>query len=408
MRSSFNITRLTHYARHIPAWLFDLLLGIAVTLVVASVISADQGGRQDPDAVAYLFAVAFGGLMLLRRRFPVAVLVVTMVLIFVYYSQDYPAIGLAVPVAAALYSGADQGHVLAAAAVSAVLLIVSTYFRLVEGQSVAFLLGYELVSSLMLMVAAIALGVNTRAQRALAAEQEQTARLIAQEHAHRAEQRVQDERMRIARDLHDVLGHSIAVISLQANVAGEAIGRDDEAARRALAHIQTASQTTMRDLRATLKLLRSVEEGDVRPPASLANLPLLVEQAAAGGLHVTLQTTGELAAFSATLSATVDAAAYRIVQEALTNVMRHAAATEVTVAITADDNSLSLRIADNGRGVGDARGALTPGSGLAGMTERARLLGGTLSAAPQPDSGFLVDARLPLASTIQQPAEELP
>jgi signal transduction histidine kinase len=322
-----------------------------------------------------------------------------MLLLFAYYALGYPAIGLAVPVAAALYSAAEQGRVPAAVGVSAILLIVSTYFRLVEGQSVAFLLGYELVSSVTLMAAAIALGDSTRARRELRAEQEQTAQLIAQEHAHRAEQRVQTERVRIARDLHDVIGHSISVISLHANVAREAIGNNDEGARQALAHIQAASAATMRELRATVKLLRSPAGAEDRSPASLANLGLLVENATAGGLHVAVQTDGDLQG----LPATVDAAAYRIVQEALTNVLRHAAAAQVCITIENDGQSLRLRIADDGRA---AQGAFKPGSGMAGMSERARLLGGTLTAGPLPagplsagaraGGGFAVVARLPV------------
>ena len=202
----------------VPAWFLDLLLGIAVTVVIAIVISADQGGSQEPDALAYLFACGFGGLMLARRRFPVLVLVATMFLLFVYYALGYPAIGLAVPVSAALYSAAESGRLLASIIVSLVLLIVSTTFRLNEGQSAAFLFGYELVSAVTMMAAAIALGDGTRSRRALRTEQEQSARLIEQEHAHRTEQRVQAERLRMARDLHDVIGHSISVISLHADV----------------------------------------------------------------------------------------------------------------------------------------------------------------------------------------------
>jgi signal transduction histidine kinase len=393
MLPTIDRTQPTNHPDHVPAWLLDLLLGLAVTLVIALAISADQGGRLNPDAIAYIFAVAFGALMLVRRRFPVAVLVATMFLLFAYYTLDYPAIGLAVPVAAALYSAAERGHMTAAIVVSAILLFVSTYFRLVEGQSVAYLLGHELVSSITLMAAAIALGTNSRSRRALRAEQEQTARLIEQEHAYRAEQRVQTERVRIARDLHDVIGHSISVISLHAGVAREAIGSDDDQARQAIAQIQAASSATMRELRATVRLLRSPsgEQAD-HSLASLTNLSMLVENATAGGLDVQVETKGDVA----DLPATVDAAAYRIIQEALTNVMRHAAATQVSLAIQIDDRTLRLRIADNGS---TARGAIAPGSGIVGMTERARLLGGTLAAQPGPSGGFEVLATFPLKDT---------
>ncbi len=377
-------------AAQVPAWVLDSLLGIAVTLTVALVISADQGGSQDPDAIAYLFACGFGVLMLARRRFPVVVLVLTMFLLFAYYIADYPAIGLAVPVAAALYSAAELGHLTAAVVVSLILNIVSTYFRLLEGQPVAYLLGYELVSTVTLMAAAIALGDSTRTRRALRAEQEQTARFIEQEHAYRAEQRVQAERVHMARDLHDVIGHSISVISLHADVAREAIGNNEEEARQALAHIRAASSETMRELRATVKLLRSpTGEQPNRSITSLANLATLIENATGSGLRIDLERTGEVDK----LPATVETAAYRIIQEALTNILRHANATQVSLRITVEADALRLQIRDNGNAT---RKSVQPGSGMTGMTERARLLGGTLTAQVEPTGGFVVNAMLPL------------
>jgi signal transduction histidine kinase len=328
--------------------------------------------------------------MLVRRRYPVAVLVVTMFLLFAYYIMDYPAIGLAVPVAAALYSAAELGHLSASVVVSLILVVVSTYFRLREGHQVAFLIGYELVSTATLMAAAIALGDRMRAHRALRAEQEQTARLIEQEHAYRAEQRVQAERVRMARDLHDTIGHSISVISLHADVAREAIGRNDEQARQALAQIRATSSETMRELRTTVKLLRNpTSEQPDRSIASLTNLSTLVQTATASGLQVDVHLQADLAG----LSSTVDTAAFRIIQEALTNIIRHANATRVELTVGVERGTLCLQIADNG----SARpGAVTPGSGIAGMRERARLLGGTLVAEAQAAGGFVVCATLPL------------
>lgn len=377
-------------ASPVPAWLLDLLLGLAVTLVIALVITADQGGRQEPDGIAYLFACGFGGLMLLRRHFPVSVLVGTMFLLFAYYALGYPAIGLAVPVSAALYSAAELGHLSAAIIVSLLLLIVSTYFRYLDGQPMAFLLGYELISAAAMMAAAMALGDSTRARRVLRAEQEQTTRLIAQEHAYQAEQRVQAERVRMARELHDVIGHSLAVILLQADVAREALGRHDEEVRQALTHIRHAGTETMRELRTIVKLLRKPDrEPLARTPATLTNVAPLLANAEASGLTVTVHCTGDLAQ----LPVVVDMAAYRIVQEAVTNVIRHAQATALTLSIQVDQRMLQLQIVDNGA----APVAAQPqGNGIAGMTERARLLGGTLTAQPQRGGGFAVQVCLPL------------
>lgn len=371
-----------------PAWLLDLLLGVAVTLIVALVISSRQGGGRSPDALTYVLGGSFGALMLVRRRYPVGVLVITMLLLFGYYALDYPAIGLAVPVSAALYSAAERGRRGWAIAVSITLVVVSTYYRLDEA-SIAFL-GYETVSTVTLLAAAIALGDGARSSRALQAAQRQQALLIAQEHASRTEQRVQAERLRIARELHDSIGHSVAVISLQSHVAREAVGVDDAQVRQAIAHIQTAVAATMRELRGTLRLLRSpAGDPETLPPSSLANLPALLESATASGLRVDARVSLDIGA----LPATVDAAAYRIVQEALTNVLRHAAASRVELEVTADAHALRLRVADDGRASG---GDVAEGSGIAGMRERARLLGGTLAARPLPARGFEVSAALPL------------
>ncbi len=378
----------TKQHQNVPAWLLDLLLGVAVALVVALVISADQGGRQAPDAVAYLFACGFGVLMLVRRQLPMLVLVVTMVLLFAYYTLGYPAIGLPVPVAAALYSAAERGRIRAAITVSSILVIVSTCFRLRDGETLAYLLGYELVSTVALMAAAIALGNGTRSGKAVRAHQAHTAHLVAHEHARRAEQRVQAERVQMARDLHDLLGHSMSVISLHADVAREVVGRNDDDVRQALAHIRAVSSQTMRELRSTVKLLRA--DADMQPDrslVSLSDLSPLVANAAAAGLRVHTEVRGALA----DLPAVVDMAAYRIVQESLTNVIRHAEASQVLLRIVVDADTLRLHIADNGRANGD----VIAGIGIGGMGERARLLGGTLTAKARPSGGFEVAALLP-------------
>lgn len=380
----------TQYAQQVPFWLLDLLLGVAVSLIISLVISADQGGGQDPDLIAYLFACGFGALMLVRRRFPVAVLVATMFLLFNYYVLDYPAIGLAVPVSAALYSGAELGHLTSTLIVSLLLIGVSTYVRILDGQAIAYLLGYELVSTVTLMAAAIALGDNTRSRRSLKAEQEQTARLIEQEHALRTEQRLQAERVRMARELHDVIGHSISVISLHADIAKEALGHNDDEARRALTQIRATTSATMRELRSTVKQLRNpaIEQPD-RSVSSLTNLANLIDHAQASGLLVALESQGDVSK----LPAALDTAAYRIVQESVTNVMRHANATQVVITISVVAPTLQLKIVDNGLA---ATHAVIPGNGIVGMQERARLLGGTLTAQPRPTGGFAVSAIIPL------------
>ncbi|MFN8492451.1 MAG: sensor histidine kinase [Caldilineaceae bacterium] len=389
-------SRWLHWATETPLWRQDLLLGMAVATMIALIISADQGGKYDADWLAYLYACGFGALMLIRRQFPLTMLVTTVVLFFSYYMLHYPVIGLAVPVSAALYSAAEQGQLGAALLVSLLLLSASTVYRYLQGQSLAYLLGYELTSSATLMAAAIALGEGTRTRRALRTEQAQTTRLIEQEHAYRAEYRIQAERLRIARDLHDVLGHHISVISLQADVAREALEKNQEKqqeeARQALIHIRNAASATMRELRTTVKLLRNPShELDERVLASLTNLAALLENAKASGLTVNPRCEGNVE----DLPATVDNAAFRIIQEAITNIMRHANATVISLRIEVDAKAVRLLIEDNGV---HHLPVVKVGSGILGMQERARLLGGHCTAQPLADGGFAVQACLPLAN----------
>jgi signal transduction histidine kinase len=365
----------------------DALLGAGVTAVVSVVISADQAGHQEPDALAYLWAAGLGALMLARRHYPRAVLAVSVLGLFAYYAAGYPAVGLAVPVAAALFSAAEAGRLGAAVAGALVALGTSLWVRLLQGQDAAFVLGFDLVPHVALMAAAIALGDGLRSRRAQQAQQREVARLQAQQYARDAERRVHAERLAIARDLHDSLGHTVSVISLHADVAREALGRDEAAAREALTLIRDAASRTMRELRSTVALLRSPGE----PAAglvSLAGVGPVLRAARDAGIEVV-----EDIDVPGPLPDTVDAAAYRIVQEAVTNVVRHSGASRVHVAAHADDEALLLTVSDDGAGAASTRSG---GHGIAGMAERARALGGELTATAGGAGGFTVRARLPL------------
>ncbi|MBZ2197137.1 sensor histidine kinase [Occultella gossypii] len=368
----------------------DVLLGVGIAMGVALVILADPG-RIDPapaPAAAYLFAVGFGLLMAVRRRHPRLVLVLTVIGIFVYYAIGFPPIGIALPASAALYSAAEQGHTSWAVALSALLTGVAAYFRIAEGQPTAYLLGYELLTNVALVAAAIALGVSVRARRQARVQAERIAALTSAEQQHRADQRLQTERVQIARDIHDVVGHTLSVVAVHANVADEAIGHDDEAAHRAVAQIRATTAETMGELRATVRLLR--DPGTVAP--GLAGLARLTDPAREAGL--TVETAVDVS--NGALSGAIDAAAYRIVQESLTNVLRHADAQRVEIAARVADGTLHLDVIDDGVGsVPEPPAERAGGHGIAGMAERATLLGGTLTAGPREGGGFAVRALLP-------------
>lgn len=359
----------------------DVALGIAMALVVAVVIAADRDAAAHAGPGAYLFAAGFGALVLLRRRLPRVMVVATVLAVFVYYALRFAPIGMALPAIAALYSAAEVRRTGWAVGGGAVLVAVATYYRVTGDDAEEYLTPYDLVTNIALAAAAVALGVAVRLSRE-----------ARQHEARAAEQRLQAERLRIARDLHDMVGHDLSVIALHSGVAAEAVGRDDDAARSALAHVREATSGTLHALRSTVRVLRGpVDATSPAPgtsPTGLAGVEVLAEPARAAGLRVRV----ELDVPDGALDGAVDAAAYRIVQESLTNVLRHAEATRVTVAAHVAGDRLLVRVADDGRGAGPR---LVPGSGISGMRERASLLGGSLVVHDDQEGGFVVHADLP-------------
>ncbi len=368
----------------------DALFGFAVFAVVAIAVASDVSDTGNLS-LGYGVAAVLGALMLVRRRWPVAVLVATSVLVVANYVLQLPVIGLAVPVAAALYSAAEAGRTLWSVGLASALVLVSTFTRLQEGQDPAYLLGYELPTTVAVMGAATALG-HVQWQRRRAEHQRVRIEVLnRQARESEAAERLALERTRIARDLHDAVGHHLSVVSLHAAVAAEALG-DDPAdvpvARAELDHVARASRAGLSELRATVRALREADPGDDRV-SSLAHLDELVATVRAAGVDV--EVTGVPA--PGEVPGMVDATAYRIVQEALTNTLRHARAPRARVAFSRSDGMLDVTVTDDGT----AAPARSPGgSGLAGMRERVRLVGGTVEAAPRPSGGFGVRALLPI------------
>jgi signal transduction histidine kinase len=204
-----------------------------------------------------------------------------------------------------------------------------------------------------------------------------------------AMRRADEERLHIARELHDSLTHQISVIKLQAEVAVHLARRRGEQVPEALLAIRDAGREASRELRATLEALRD----DKSPPRGLDHVPELVRRARTTGLDANLTIEGH----RNDVPAAVDRTAYRIVQESLTNIARHAAATTASVRIDYRSDAVVVRIDDDGKALSDT--TPTPGVGLLGMRERVTALGGHLSAAPRTTGGFTVHAELPLDRT---------
>ena len=206
-----------------------------------------------------------------------------------------------------------------------------------------------------------------------------------------------EERLRIARELHDVISHSIATIGVQAGVAAHVLDQQPEQAREALLIIKELSRDAMRDLRGMLRVLRQTEDLEEREPApGLGRLPELVDRIRGSGVAVQLQVEGAVRP----LTPATDLAAYRAVQEALTNVIRHAPGASAQVHLEYGEDSLRVEVTDDGRVEQNGRASTLPGTGLglSGLRERASALGGTFEAGPIGSTGFRVSMRLPTGS----------
>lgn len=235
-----------------------------------------------------------------------------------------------------------------------------------------------------LLSAAVA-GVAVVQWNARLREAEQRAEQAERSRDEAARRRAVEERLRIARDLHDSLTHSISVIKVQAGVATHLARKNGQQPSDALLAIQAASTEAVRELRSTLDVLRRDDDSG----SGLDRLPALVDSVRSSGLDTTFRVVGP----RRPLPTPVEQAAYRVVQEALTNTARHAGDASATVEITYGERSLTVRVEDDG--VGSVPGPV-PGYGLVGMRERVTALGGRVSAEPLPDRGFRVHAELPL------------
>lgn len=390
-------------------WLSDAALAVALALVISVVIAADQS-RISP-VEGYACAAGFGAVLLLRRRLPRTVLVVTILGIFAYYTAGFPPIGMVLPAVGALYSAAEMRRTMWAVGAAAVLIGVASFFRLDGANPDASFNGYTFMTELALAAAAIALGAAVRLTREARERTDTIVELTAAEQRHAADARMQEERMRIARDLHDTIGHTLSVASLHAGVAGEAVGRDDDDARAALERVRAATSEALREVRRTVKVLRE-DDAVAAPPGLGAADGLLIAVREAG-----LRVESSLDVPPGALDASTDAAAFRILQESLTNAIRHSGASTVRVDARIEADAVVLRVADDGRGAeaigveGDPGEPSRPGrpdrrgAGIRGMRERAELLGGALTAGPAA-SGFVVEARLPVPAATHRGVEE--
>lgn len=354
---------------------------LRVVLPLGFVLGATSGAsRWQPDSPQLttsgaLWLVAIAVPLLIVHRFPMTIFLLTSALTLGYYTSGNPGgPAIVLPTIALFLLTKIRGPIVAGGAGGALLAAAGVALFARHG-----LAGFDLRAGLGLVWVIAVVGIGTAVRNGMAAARAR--REQADEHRHRM---AEQERLAIAREVHDVVAHSLAMINVQAGVAAHVADRRPEQAKEALLNIKEASASALKDLRATLAVLRSGE--DKAPAPSLAQADELFEHARAAGLEVRVD--GE----PGELPAPVDGAAYRILQESLTNVVRHAhQARGVDVSFERRTGALTLLVRDDGRGAVDP----APGHGLRGMSERAAALGGALTTSVV-DGGFQVRVDLPI------------
>ncbi|MGH4015963.1 MAG: sensor histidine kinase [Pseudonocardiaceae bacterium] len=395
---------------------FRSLAVVVLPLVIAFVqlmgtrgAATNQPEAAPLDGLAVALLLAGPVALLARRRHPVLVLGAVLTVTVTYYALDYPY-GPAFLSAVVALAVAMRSHRLAAWVGAAVAYLALLLMQALPGGAPAP--GWALatgVAAWMLVVLLASEGLRIRAERSAEA---------ARSRAEQDRRRASEERLQIARELHDVLAHNISLINVQASVALHLLDEQPDAARGALTTIKQASKDVLTEMRSVLGVLRAGGEAAPRVPApSLARLDELVARGRDAGLDLRTELRGE----SVPLPASVDAAAYRILQEALTNAARHGSSAQATALITYEHSALTVQVNNQtavaqsavgtsaigtsaaGTSAAGTSAAGTPsvgegtGNGIAGMRERATALGGTFSAGPLPGGReFRVLARLPL------------
>lgn len=369
----------------------DVLLAISLAVVIALQIAAPDSGRGGfldlpaTEATLWAYVLGLGSALplILKRRWPVPVFAITLLSGVLYMTQPYPrALVIAGPLfamySAALMFGSRRSWWLVAVgicvATGASAFSLSTSLTVQVG-----------VAAFGLFAATALLGNAVRSRREIWAEQGRAER-------EEAQRRIEEERMRIAREIHDIMGHSLTMMTLQSDAALAALraGQSDSA-QSALVTISETGRASLKDLRSTLDVLTSPDEStQMSPVVGIEHVDSLVDSVRDTGIEVDYRLEGDLAE----VPTVVAIAAYRIVQESLTNMVRHSGARHASVAISPGAGELKLEVIDDGRFDADH---VAEGRGVRGMRERVAALGGTIEIGPDEWHRFRVDATIPFS-----------
>jgi signal transduction histidine kinase len=381
----------------LPVLAQDVLLALLVAAmhVQGSLAKpAEVGSRPLTDLgyLGYVLLVASGLVLAVRRRWPAPVFVTTALLSLLYYGLDFSDGPVWIGLFIALYTLTAYGDGRRSLVIAGVGIAVLTTGWLIAAADTepAAAIGwvfFRIAASVM----AAALGESVRSRRVIAAEALERARQAERTREEEARSRVDAERLRIAREVHDTVAHAIAIINVQAGVTAYLLDKQPERARGALVTIEQTSAQALHEMRTVLGVLRDDAVGRA-PHPGLGQVNELTAMAREAGLDIELEVTSS----AAPLPSAVDHTAYRILQESITNVITHVGPTRVTVTLDYGTDVLEVRVADEGGRDAGADPKAEPGHGIVGMRERCGLLGGELTAGPRPDGGFEVTARLPL------------
>jgi signal transduction histidine kinase len=370
-------------------------VGLGLLVVPLFALSNEPNGRPERhvDAIALLILGLAGAVLLVRRRYPATVVLAATALGCFWYVRGYTNGVINIAMLVAFYNLGTTGDRRKQIGIGSLALMVP----LVSVVAMTDLALAEGVDAVGYPLAAILFGEIVRSRRMLLAEYvDKAAAAEAQ-----TERRIAEERLRIAQDVHDVLAHAVAVMTVQAGVGADALGRDPEAVRDALGTIRSSGKDAMAELRATVVGLRGPEPAAIAPAPQLDRLPELVDCARAQGLDVDL--VAELGPVGPGVEGLVQLTAYRVVQESLTNVIRHAHASQATVRLERQRSQLVVAVSDDGCRPRLPMPLPVPfaslGFGLRGMRERVESVGGALRFGPKPTGGgWEVVATLPVRS----------
>ena len=380
--------------RDLDPRIMDPAIAVAILTLALLGMSSTKVDAAHPTSLnllAYLLTVLGFGSLAVRTRAPLVTMAVSLAAAAAYSAIGYPENGLPIAAMIALYTVASRTprrQSLLAAGTVAVVLVGLT----VQGAQGLDAAG--LVTNFAVFGIAYATGRYVQVRRAYTEQLELRAAEADQQRRRDAERAVAEERLRIARELHDVVAHAMSVVAVQSGIAAHVIDRRPDEARSMLETINTTSREALDEMRRLLGVLRAEHEAptaDLAPAPSLGDLGPLVSSIESTGVTVQVSVEGERVA----LSSGVDLAAFRIAQEALTNVVKHAGPAHVEVRICYGPDELELEVVDDGRGAASGLEAIGGGHGLVGMRERVELYGGSLSTGPSPGGGYRVMARLP-------------